>query len=565
MIGDCPSDGRKEFIDEFGNRSSEVRIERGVLFVPNDRTAPVNENGKSISLIVELAQPCILIDGKLFCSKPTNVIMRLSYSRPHELDPNSIIIIRLCLARNAQARMVEPQLPLHNPRWCTDHSAIGNLERIHRIYGDSFKEKKFIDVYSVKTEFPAIVFNNSLTLNETPSCEPTVSSLNDEIDFRISFDESDDEDYMIVFDKNSFSYKIISTNDLKTDLGNDNEKVNKPLFLTPDPLVSCINDLEFFIDFENEFPTIVYNDALTSKSNFSTEPTLCPQHIDKFYLKDETSLSKDDEVEQSILYFNDLLPFKIVYPDDLKSDKGNDDNEIDIIQSSRDNENTNNLLKESHDKIRKIFIMGSFIMGLNVNIVAWNHFVNGMLFNLIKNLYMPFSILFDPKWYYKDGDCARMLRRPRAIRHMAPLPPRDQRHLWLCYQVVGYIEEIVHDFEQRLEMIFGKQVNRVHLLDFEGLTLDMRHDLAERMRMVYTGDDGQEVFVSHAWRRLFGIQAPLVQEFILEFYSTCMIGDEMGLDVVGLHTAEEMAEDIFGAYWLGSERLIPDKGDLSDY
>nr|GEY76106.1 hypothetical protein [Tanacetum cinerariifolium] len=26
-----------------------------------------------------------------------------------------------------------------------------------------------------------------------------------------------------------------------------------------------------------------------------------------------------------------------------------------------------------------------------------------------------------------------------------------------------------------------------------------------------------------------------------------------------------VAEDIFGAYWLGSERVIPDKGDLSDY
>ncbi|GKD97100.1 hypothetical protein Tco_1380997, partial [Tanacetum coccineum] len=34
---------------------------------------------------------------------------------------------------------------------------------------------------------------------------------------------------------------------------------------------------------------------------------------------------------------------------------------------------------------------------------------------------------------------------------------------------------------------------------------------------------------------------------------------------LGLHTVEEMEEDGFGAYWLGSERVIPDKGDLSDY
>ncbi|GJY01472.1 hypothetical protein Tco_0359624 [Tanacetum coccineum] len=133
------------------------------------------------------------------------------------------------------------------------------------------------------------------------------------------------------------------------------------------------------------------------------------------------------------------------------------------------------------------------------------------------------------------------------VRDMEPLPPRDQRHLWLRYQVEGYTEEIVHDFKQRIKTIYGRQVNRVHMLDFKGLTPDMRQDLAERLRMVYTRDDGQEVFVSHAWRRLFKIRAPLVYEFLLEFFSTCRIKDEMGLDAAG------------------SERVIPDKGDLSDH
>ncbi|GJX80868.1 hypothetical protein Tco_0329017, partial [Tanacetum coccineum] len=46
-----------------------------------------------------------------------------------------------------------------------------------------------------ETKFPAIVFDD-ITSNTALSCEPTVSPLNDnEIDFRISFDESDDEDY----------------------------------------------------------------------------------------------------------------------------------------------------------------------------------------------------------------------------------------------------------------------------------------------------------------------------------------------------------------------------------
>ncbi|GJX68838.1 hypothetical protein Tco_0304565 [Tanacetum coccineum] len=116
----------------------------------------------------------------------------------------------------------------------------------------------------------------------------------------ILFDESDDEDYTVIFDKNSFSYKIISVNDLKTDSENDNEKVNMPSFPLLEPTVSCFDDLDFFKDFENEFPAIVYNDALTSKSNLLTEPTLSPQHIDEFDLKDETSLSEYDEVEQNV-------------------------------------------------------------------------------------------------------------------------------------------------------------------------------------------------------------------------------------------------------------------------
>ncbi|GJW42937.1 hypothetical protein Tco_0071736 [Tanacetum coccineum] len=34
---------------------------------------------------------------------------------------------------------------------------------------------------------------------------------------------------------------------------------------------------------------------------------------------------------------------------------------------------------------------------------------------------------------------------------------------------------------------------------------------------------------------------------------------------LGLHTSKKMAEDGFSAYWLGSKRVIPDKGDLSNY
>nr|GFB36000.1 hypothetical protein [Tanacetum cinerariifolium] len=106
---------------------------------------------------------------------------------------------------------------------------------------------------------------------------------------------------------------------------------------SPEPTVSCFDDLDFFNDFKNEFPAIVYNNAQTSKLDSLTIPILSPQHIDKFDLNDETSLSEYDEEEQNVLYFNDLFPFNIIHTDDLKSEKDHDvDDEINIEQPSED-------------------------------------------------------------------------------------------------------------------------------------------------------------------------------------------------------------------------------------
>ncbi|GJU84006.1 hypothetical protein Tco_1291552 [Tanacetum coccineum] len=184
-----------------------------------------------------------------------------------------------------------------------------------------------------ETKFPAIVFDN--TLAAIPS-EPTVCPPNEnEVDFRISLDESDDEDY-------------------------------------------------------------------TSKSDLEIKPLVSSERIDEFNLIDEASLSKYDE--EIVSRFNDL--FNIIHPDDSKSKKDNDDNDIGIIQSSEGNEIThgkNGLSKTSHDKIIKTFETRSFVMNLKINIVIWEYYVNGMLFFLIINLYVPFGIPFDPKRYYKDS------------------------------------------------------------------------------------------------------------------------------------------------------------------
>nr|GEV30919.1 hypothetical protein [Tanacetum cinerariifolium] len=67
------------------------------------------------------------------------------------------------------------------------------------------------------------------------------------------------------------------------------------------------------------------------------------------------------------------------------------------------------------------------------------------------------------------------------------------RQPWLIYDVEGYTPGIVHSYEQRLKTILSRPVNRVHILDFAGLTLKMRHDLVVWLRIVYFGEGQQRL------------------------------------------------------------------------
>ncbi|GJU88729.1 hypothetical protein Tco_1301152 [Tanacetum coccineum] len=75
-------------------------------------------------------------------------------------------------------------------------------------YGKIRVDDKLHDLSSVKDEFPAIVINDAFAPQDALQCKSQVSTpFNDEIDFRISFDESDDEDYTIICDKTRFLIK----------------------------------------------------------------------------------------------------------------------------------------------------------------------------------------------------------------------------------------------------------------------------------------------------------------------------------------------------------------------
>ncbi|GJT52343.1 hypothetical protein Tco_0978500 [Tanacetum coccineum] len=394
------------------------------------------------------------------------------------------------------------------------------IEEYIRLEEEKAQSRDFV------TEFPAKVFSNTFTSDTTPPCEPTISPPNEvELDFRISCDESDDEDYMVIFDESSFSYKIISVNDLKTVSENDNK-----VPLSPNPTIDY--DLDYFHDFKNEFPAIVYNDGLTSKSDLGIKNLVSAESTDEFDFN-ETSKYEDEIIS----HFNDL--FNDIHSDDSKSEIDNEDNNIGIVQSSGGNENTlgeNGLSETSHDENIETFETGSFVTNLNIIIY---YCVIGMLFFLIMNPYVPFGIPFDPKRYYKDGSHTKVTEaKVRSSFNSENWPLygvyRKSYTPYLLKSVIHRIRQfpircILRSYEQRLETIWSRLVNRVHVLDFAGLTPEMRQDLAVRLRMVYTGEQGQ---------------------FIL---------------ALGLHTEQEMAEVGFGAYWAGSDRLIPDNGDLRDY
>ncbi|GJR48053.1 hypothetical protein Tco_1316156 [Tanacetum coccineum] len=88
-----------------------------------------------------------------------------------------------------------------------------------------------IDYFKIfETELPAIVYKYALTSEPEVSPELTVSPHHvKEVNFEISFAKSDDEDYTVIYDKESFSYKIISANDVKLDTDNDDGKIDVKL------------------------------------------------------------------------------------------------------------------------------------------------------------------------------------------------------------------------------------------------------------------------------------------------------------------------------------------------
>ncbi|GKB33855.1 hypothetical protein Tco_0873256 [Tanacetum coccineum] len=143
-------------------------------------------------------------------------------------------------------------------------------------YGKSYCDD-LVFFADFEAEYTAIVYNDALTLNENVPSKPHVSIYNAikaDIDFSISFSDSKDEDYTLISDKDSFSYKLIPFNDLKQDPVNDHVEMNTKLCsedvdIKPMDSVVCISNDITPIEFDKNIETNHDDKSKSSKTKIS--------------------------------------------------------------------------------------------------------------------------------------------------------------------------------------------------------------------------------------------------------------------------------------------------------
>ncbi|GJS13475.1 hypothetical protein Tco_0407947, partial [Tanacetum coccineum] len=304
--------------------------------------------------------------------------------------------------------------------------------------------------------------------------------------------------------------------------------------------VMYYEDIDYFKDFETYFPVIVYKDTLAPDHEISFEPTVSPHHGDGIHFDFKISFDESDDEDYIVCYNKKSFSYQLTSVNNLKLDSDNEkveinitsddiiikplDGVIDVKIDTHFHEFDENR-EASHDIPGKSSTLKDFVIMIKVMIQI--HYYEGMpLTFIIKNLYMPFGIPFDPKLLYKDGAYMSSCEGQGYGVFNEPLygvwvkPLRQIR--WLKYEGQEYTDAVVHDYKGRLVM----------------------------------HGDG-----------FFEIRGPLVFELMLEFFSTCRISDTvLELDAadtlcfqlgglrrqlswrqfilaMGLNTAEEMETD----------------------
>ncbi|GJU81805.1 hypothetical protein Tco_1284170 [Tanacetum coccineum] len=230
--------------------------------------------------------------------------------------------------------------------------------------------------------------------------------------------------------------------------------------------VNYFDDIDYFKDLELEFPAIVFNDTSVSKPKTTPVPNVNSPIVTKLDFDFKISFDESDDEDYTFAYDKNSFSYKLMPISNFKPDSVSDDQTNDLEL----NYNDDNL--ETKDEMFLFIDMA--------------------------------------------------------------LPPRDRRHPHLRFEGLGYTEGDIEDFEGRLGKIFRRGIHRTLVLDFRSLLDLIAEGLTQRMVMEHMDAEGVIVFSSKAWRILFDIRGPLIQEYILEFFSTFRFGEAiLELDTIG--------------------------------
>ncbi|GJW53750.1 hypothetical protein Tco_0097835 [Tanacetum coccineum] len=103
-------------------------------------------------------------------------------------------------------------------------------------------------------------------------------------------------------------------------------------------------------------------------------------------------------------------------------------------------------------------------------------------------------------WYDEDLISVEKPKLPSQLSSMTDmaLPPRDQRHQYLRFEGLQYTEVNIADYESRLAKICRREVHRVQVFDFGGLSDLITEGLSSRMLIEHRDAQGQSMFTSRA-------------------------------------------------------------------
>ncbi|GJR93281.1 hypothetical protein Tco_0265455 [Tanacetum coccineum] len=99
----------------------------------------------------------------------------------------------------SKGKMDDPDITMEEYIWFKEEKARGHD------FEEEFLVIVFKDVSMPKLEYPRKLIVSTLYTHEI------------DFDFKMSYKESDDEDYTFIFDENLFSYKLVPIDELNSD------------------------------------------------------------------------------------------------------------------------------------------------------------------------------------------------------------------------------------------------------------------------------------------------------------------------------------------------------------